>query len=58
MNCGLSDVIKEGSSRKWKFNVRVLIKSFIVSVLVSLCVCVCRVNHGAFNPKNFVLKSL
>jgi hypothetical protein len=41
---GLSDVIKE-----WKLNVRVVIKSFIEGVLVSLCICVFRVNHGAFN---------
>jgi hypothetical protein len=26
-----------------------VIKSFIVGVLVSLCICLLRVNHGAFN---------
>jgi hypothetical protein len=33
----------------WKFNVRVVIKSFSVGVLVALCTLVLRVNHGAFN---------
>jgi hypothetical protein len=36
-------------SLEWKFNVGVVIKSFIVGVLVSLCIYVFCVNHGAFN---------
>jgi hypothetical protein len=46
---GLPDVIKEGSSPKWKFNFRVVIKYFIVGVLVSIRIFVLCVNHGAFN---------
>jgi hypothetical protein len=34
-------------SLEWKFNVIVVTKSFNVGVLVSLCICVLRVSHGA-----------
>jgi hypothetical protein len=36
-------------SLEWKFNVRVVIKSFSVGVLVSLCICVMPGNHGGIN---------
>ena len=36
-------------SLELKFNAKVVIKSLIVGVLVSLCICVLRMNHGAFN---------
>jgi hypothetical protein len=51
---GLSDVIKESfflpsSSLEWKFNVRVLIKSFSVGVWVSLCICVLSIVSHKFS---------
>jgi hypothetical protein len=36
-------------SLEWKFKVSVVIKSFTVGMSVSLCICLLRVNHGAFN---------
>ena len=34
-----------------------MIKSFIVGVLVSLCTCALRINHGAFNESLRILYS-